>query len=389
MGSNKTIGLFGLDFTSTNLGCGALAYSFLTILTQRVLTENNYRILIFSVVSDKVIENIPDGITYENVKYSPRSISSNMYLAKRIKECDVIFDFTGGDSFSDIYGLKRFLAVSLTKIMAIKLHKKLILGPQTYGPTNSWISKIIFKYIAKMAYKVYSRDNESTVFTERITGVCPQTYIDVAFALPYEKNEIAHMHNKTKVGINVSGLLWNGGYTEDNQFGLTVDYRKYIEELIGRLTNDDSVEVHLIPHVLSGNYDSLDNDVKAVDYIKLKYDKCIKSPLFKNPMEAKRYISSMDVFTGARMHSTIAAISSGVVVVPFSYSRKFEGLYKTLDYEYCIGGCSMSTDEAVETTLDYIHKYKSFEEKIATSRIIADDRINRFVDELIETMKSV
>ena len=35
------------------------------------------------------------------------------------------------------------------------------------------------------------------------------------------------------------------------------------------------------------------------------------------------------------MHATIGAISSGVATIPFSYSRKFEGLFGNLEYPLC------------------------------------------------------
>ena len=50
--------------------------------------------------------------------------------------------------------------------------------------------------------------------------------------------------------------------------------------------------------------------------------------LFKTAIQAKSYISNMDVFLGSRMHSTIGAISSGVATIPLSYAYKFEALYK-------------------------------------------------------------
>ena len=62
----------------------------------------------------------------------------------------------------------------------------------------------------------------------------------------------------------------------------------------------------------------------------------------------------MDVFVGARMHATLAAYSSGVAAIPFSYSRKFEGLYESLEYPFVISGTKMTTDDALEKTVEYI-----------------------------------
>ena len=46
--------------------------------------------------------------------------------------------------------------------------------------------------------------------------------------LPNEKVNIEKDNNVLNIGINVSGLLWNGGYTRNNQFGLKFNYKAYI-----------------------------------------------------------------------------------------------------------------------------------------------------------------
>lgn len=62
----------------------------------------------------------------------------------------------------------------------------------------------------------------------------------------------------------------------------------------------------------------------------------------------------MDLLIAARMHASIAAYSSGVPVIPFAYSRKFEGVYNDLKYPYIINGRELSTEEAVLKTINYI-----------------------------------
>ena len=66
------------------------------------------------------------------------------------------------------------------------------------------------------------------------------------------------------------------------------------------------------------------------------------APFALDPIEIKSYIAGMDFFMGSRMHSTIAAFSSEVPVVPMAYSRKFNGLFiDTLQYPYIIDLKSM------------------------------------------------
>jgi hypothetical protein len=45
-----------------------------------------------------------------------------------------VLDIGAGDSFTDIYGPKRFAYLWLTKAMAIARRRPLVLSPQTIGP---------------------------------------------------------------------------------------------------------------------------------------------------------------------------------------------------------------------------------------------------------------
>jgi polysaccharide pyruvyl transferase WcaK-like protein len=76
----------------------------------------------------------------------------------------------------------------------------------------------------------------------------------------------------------------------------------------------------------------------------------ILAPRFDSPSEAKSYIAGMDFFMGARMHACIAALSSGVPVVPMAYSRKFKGLFGALGYDYTVE-CTTESADAIETRI--------------------------------------
>ena len=89
-----------------------------------------------------------------------------------------------------------------------------------------------------------------------------------------------------------------------------------------------------------------------------KYPETILAPAFNTPIEAKSYISNMKIFIGSRMHATIAAFSSGVVTIPISYSRKFEGLFNSLNYKYVINGREETTESAYFKILQYIEDFE-------------------------------
>jgi colanic acid/amylovoran biosynthesis protein len=142
-------------------------------------------------------------------------------------------------------------------------------------------------------------------------------------------------------------LLWNGGYTQNNQFNLKSNYRELIHETLDYFTEMEDVQVHLIGHVLTAKKDSVEDDYRICELMQKKYSKAIVAPWFNSPIEAKNYISGLDFFTGARMHACIAAFSSGVPVFPMAYSRKFNGLFaETLHYEW-MGDCVTETNAMV------------------------------------------
>jgi polysaccharide pyruvyl transferase WcaK-like protein len=124
--------------------------------------------------------------------------------------------------------------------------------------------------------------------------------------------------------------------------------------------NNPEYEVVLVPHVfgkgVKGPY-SVDDDVQVIDILKEKYVSLKTIPIIEySSSELKSIISQLDVLVGARMHATIAAFSAGVATIPFSYSRKFEGLYNSLGYDYVVSGTKLTTDEALDYTMELVNK---------------------------------
>ena len=106
-------------------------------------------------------------------------------------------------------------------------------------------------------------------------------------------------------------------------------------------------------------------------------------------MEAKSYISKMDLFIGARMHATIAALSAGIPVIPFSYSRKFEGLFNSLDYPYVVEGTKWSTEDAIVTTKKWISDMSDIKKRIVNCKKELEEKNNYLLNHYTKTIKSL
>lgn len=386
----KKIAIVRADLYSGNRGVGALGISTLYLLNSiSDEFENKFDLYVInSNYRDKFEDTVLIGtemvkitnlhpLNLFNFKEALKSLampekrrSFKFYLS-----FDYVLDMGSGDSFADIYGKARFYSVYDQHRMARILKKKLLLLPQTIGPfKNALIKRKANRSIEKASY-VFARDNQSYNYVKNNTKQehFSET-IDVAFFMPYRKEEFSK--DVINVGLNVSGLLWNGGYTRNNQFGLVLDYQHLVRSIIRYFLNCPNVKLHMIAHVVS-EMDSVENDYSVSYELAQEYkaENFVLAPLFLNPILAKNYIAGLDFFAGARMHATIAAFSSGVPVYPMAYSRKFNGLYiDTLEYNY-MG--DMTTDDHENV----INGLKLAFERRDELRGIIKDRLNTTVSE--------
>lgn len=383
-----------------NRGCTALAITMLQIL-QELLSEANIDYKIYLTDSHQKpdtkyrykIGNL--DITYYTCEY-PKSLNWKYNLISKCKsllgkneaekifqKADYILDIGQGDSFSDIYGKFRFESIDLIHKIARSYKKPYCILPQTIGPyKDKAIKQCADKSIAD-ATLCMARDKQSYDY---VTCNVPaqktiKEYIDVAFFMPYEKIE----QNKeyTHIGLNVSALLWNGGYTRDNQFELRADYQDVIRSTIDLFLSMPRTKVHLIPHVVASER-HLENDYEVSYDLWREYnnENLLIAPFALGPIEIKSYIAGMDFFIGARMHSTIGAFSAQVPVLPMAYSRKFNGLFiDTLNYPHMIDLKTQDKEDIISAINTSFNNRKELAAKI-------DDRMNGIVRERGELLYS-
>ena len=374
--------LFGVSLQSANKGCEALAYSLFSMLNT-ILRRRDMRAKVSSVVylpKGQTLErdmSAFDRIDHVFLPNRKRSLQAQWNIVKAIREADLCIDMTEGDSFSDIYGSSRFYWRTAEKALVLLCGKRLILGPQTYGPYGTAVSRGFASWVLWRADCVVTRDEPSAALVREMTGKSPCVATDIAFDLPTNAALLPERQGR-RIGINVSGLLWNGGYTGNDQFGLKVDYMDYITQLI-RHCLDKGTEVWLIPHVIMAPDDpDPENDLAVCLALCREFPQCRVIEASDTPMELKGLISQMDVFVGARMHAVIAAFSCGVPAIPFAYSKKFGDLFGSLGYPWLIDGRILTTDEALEQTCRLIADPAPLMESIKHSRGIIRERIDRF-----------
>ncbi len=379
------VGLLWHSDNSGNLGVGALTAGNMALVERAAARVSRRVVFHLFKFNDPETPYITHGIVARNAFSGKYLVSPNGYW-KALGAIDLMLDIGAGDSFTDIYPNKRFAYMILGKRLCALRGVPLILSPQTIGPFSRQPHTSLARSAMERALAVFARDPLSM---DALKQIAPQARafqaIDVAFALPFTQ---AAKGPGTRVGVNVSGLLYGGGYTGANEFGLTIDYRDFTHRFIEAMLARPETRVELICHV-NAPLMPKDDDGAAADALKARYPDLIRVPTFASPSAAKSHISGLDFLVGARMHATIAAYSSGVPVLPVSYSRKFEGLYKALSYPWLVPAKGFSTDQAVATAIDAFDRREELAADISRGGAAVEKGLETYVGVLAETLASL
>jgi colanic acid/amylovoran biosynthesis protein len=384
-GSSVRVGLLWHSAGSTNLGVGALTIADMSLI--RGVAEEMGLTPEFTIIGMR--DNRPAYVSPDQAEiYAVDNLSlinpANNGAWGVIRAQDCVIDIGGGDSFTDIYGVKRFVYLWWTKMMAIWQGVPLLLAPQTIGPFERPICKSLARVAMNASNAVVARDSASLAFVQNMAPKAHDVLsVDVAFTLPYEDQSHLRGGEKIRVGVNVSGLLFNQAEHNVNRFGLDVDYAKLMRRFLTALAARPDVEVHLIVHVQAAEgATGWDEDTALADSLSKEYPGTIRVPEFAGPSEAKTYISGLDFLVAGRMHACIAAFSSGVPVVPVAYSRKFSGLFEMLDYPWMIPVKGVEDDQAFTMLMDCLERRDELAKATATSMIKVRGLLDSYRDAL-------
>src|SRR5665811_1739616 len=240
-------------------------------------------------------------------------------LVDWLSEYDLIVDTGSGDSFTNIYGWRRFLTMAGVRRLAIRSGCTVILGPQTIGPFNSTLARLIARLSLRGVRQIFARDSTSTCYAADTLRRRAESSTDTVFALSKPR-----VGTTRDVVFNVSGLLW-----VKNPH---VDYELYRREAVRYCRNvmEHGHGLSLLAHVLpSGNPDS---DQHAMEQLAAMLPGTIERYLPQDLADVRAYIASCRLTVGSRMHACLNSLSLGVPTIAWAYSRKFEPLLNDIGW---------------------------------------------------------
>lgn len=368
----------GASLDVGNRGCRALAASFITLAlnvkpnakifllygnrtggTQQIRISNrvidleivNCRLSLKAKINEHVLWILLMAVVHRfipNRWVRSKLVKSNRWLST-LAQAHFVGEIRGGDSLSDLYGLRRFVLGAMPCLVAVLMQKRLVLLPQTYGPFRSVITRAISRFIVRRANRVFARDTESVQVIKELLGAdigdtqvdfCPDLAFMLEPELPHSEEVkviLEHVNSSPLIGVNISGLLYVGGYTRKNMFGLRCDYKKFVEQLLHWLMKNTNAHVLLVPH-LYGDNDAEDERVICSNLV-YQMEGTYGNRLHTlrgdyNQSQVKAIIGLCCFFIGSRMHACIAALSQAIPAIGLAYSRKFAGVFRSVGVEH-------------------------------------------------------
>lgn len=319
------------------------------------------------------------------VSFGTKSIFRNILSRKgsidrKLAQYDLVVDTGAGDSFADIYGLKRLSFIVYAHYRIRRLKIPLIMAPQTVGPFNTKIGRYFARKSLSYASMVVTRDTASTRYCQDMGVTVDATATDVVFALGYVPP--SQIEADLDVLLNVSGLLW----FSDNH-GDSRHYRSETIELIKSLIARNR-SVVLLPHVInsrSGN-DDIDASNALLDLLTAEGVNDVVIRASGSLPQARTLIASANVVIGARMHACLNALSLGVPAIPWAYSRKFGPLLADLGWDYVI---DLKTETLpAQKTLRIVDALEiGTPPELERMRLVAAGKINDYVKSLAKTIR--
>ena len=261
-------------------------------------------------------------------------------LRQSLQVVDAVLSI-GGDNFAGRPW--RFLRIN---DMVYKSRRPLVIWGASMGPFPEGPVRRTIVDNLKKADLITARDSQTVEYLESC-GISENVrhVSDPAFLLPTERVDTASFwpDGNGVLGLNVSFLVDRVRSDSGSVLRIVLEAIRYVTDQLG-------MGVLLIPHVTGGPpYDDDSATMRPLIKAANRPRQVALMPPRYSCSETKHVISQCRFFVGARMHSTIAAISSGVPTLSIAYSMKALGLNADIfgAAQYVVDARTLSTEQVI------------------------------------------
>lgn len=277
------------------------------------------------------------------------------------KDCDAVLSI-GGDNYSLDYK-KPTLFTDLDNLVLSK-RKPIIIWGASVGPFSRALKyeRYMKKHLKEVS-GIFARESVTIEYLAKI-GVTKNVWrvADPAFLLETIKTDrIKEKILKEAIGINLSPLM--ARYVTN---GNLKKWIKHSADIVKEVSVKTKRPIYLISHATSPQANDYEFLKKVLFKIGKQEGAVSLIPSGLNAAETKWVISKMSVFAGARTHSVIAALSSGVPALSFAYSPKAKGINRDIygDDCFCLGPEELTPTLVAEKIEEMIQEKTRLKKKI-------------------------
>jgi colanic acid/amylovoran biosynthesis protein len=299
-------------------------------------------------------------------RFDPAALKYQVYreMLPHLEDAAAVLS-VGGDNYSLDYGVPK-LFTGLDDIVLEK-KKPLAIWGASVGPFSTMpdYERYMGRHLRGVP-GIFARESVTIDYLKSI-GVTENVYpvADPAFLMdPVKPEGIEDVLpiDEEAIGLNLSPLM--AKYVSGGDIDAWTTLAASIIEDVAKTTE---IPVYLIPHVTNPTSNDHEFMQRALSLITDRNGNItLVSPEY-NAAETKWIISQMAFFAGARTHSTIAALSSGIPTLSFAYSIKAQGINRDIfgHTDYCMEPTDLDAEGVADQVTSMLDKSAAIRSDLA------------------------
>lgn len=257
-------------------------------------------------------------------------------------DADLVLSCGGGNFYAHRSISPSFIWSLFTLALAHLLGKDIVLLPQSIGPIEGQLQKLLARLVFDRAARILLREPYSLAFLEELKVSQSAIVLpDLAFAPPpvhADSDLLSYDSGALQIGVTV---IDRGA--QDKSFSGQQNYEDALVSLLVRLNTDYGAHLHIFSQCYGPTSDQDDRHSarQVYDRVREQTDDVVLLDTFQSGLEIKAAYKHMDCIIGSRMHTGVFALSTAVPVVLIGYQPKAFGVMEMFGLECCC--CSIET----------------------------------------------
>lgn len=273
--------------------------------------------------------------------------------------------------------------------LALKLKKKVVFLPNSFGPFKGFLVKYQIKKVLKKVDLIYAREGISAKSLSELLEKEIKIQNDLGFYLKNEENKTCeeilkkyNLLNQKIIGLTVRPWRFPG---QENANHLYRNYLQSIRDLVSHALMNEDYKIVLCNQSLGPN--AHEDDRNAIREV-MTFFKNNKRVIWIDenlPCDTlKALYSHFYFFIGTRFHSVIFALTSAVPSIAIGYGgNKAQGIMGDFDLnEYVVQIEKINSEKLIEMFDHAIENYDAIKDSLTNPMNLLQERRNRMIAEI-------